>query len=474
MSFSDLLTAIFGTSDPSREQNATIVASLISEDDQKDFSFDTAWGWGSDNFFTIGQSNSLYENPKILINDLYNGTFRAYITDPYGGEWPSSLGVDGTIYLEIAGIETIHQIDGRFIPIDNSTIKLNVNGNIYADCVESIGGTKGVITIGAGLSINGGELYATGGGGGGAYTAGSNISISNNVISLSNQVTLGNDVSTYFQSPRFRGEGTESTFYHAIDYGYAGHNQVDNYEYGKTWNFWDGTDGQSKTYDLNPGSLCLGIRSDCLLNGEKYFLWPSASGTLATQEWISGAFPAPTSVSGTNDGTNWTSITIDNDTYGIPSGDAPSNMVTTDTVQNISGQKTFTNGLVYIHGAQTFTDGKLFLGRGNSNRGYGTEILGHPGNNTGVYLQFTLKNMNTGATAQELKFTPSALVTINNNAVDLGTSSAKWKNLYLAGNISDGTNSVTVANIANKASDYETWTFTLSDNTTVTKKVLLG
>ena len=46
-------------------------------------------------------------------------------------------------------------------------------------------------------------------------------------------------------------------------------------------------------------------------------------------------------VSGTNDGTNWTSLTIDSNTYNIPSGSTPSNMVTINTAQNITGAKTF-------------------------------------------------------------------------------------------------------------------------------------
>lgn len=51
----------------------------------------------------------------------------------------------------------------------------------------------------------------------------------------------------------------------------------------------------------------------------------------------------PAAVSGVNDGTNWTSLTIGSDTYGIGGGSTPSNMVTTDTSQEISGSKTFTS-----------------------------------------------------------------------------------------------------------------------------------
>ena len=42
----------------------------------------------------------------------------------------------------------------------------------------------------------------------------------------------GSDANSYFQSQKFRGQGDASTYSHAIDFGYSGHNQVDFYEYG--------------------------------------------------------------------------------------------------------------------------------------------------------------------------------------------------------------------------------------------------
>ena len=48
----------------------------------------------------------------------------------------------------------------------------------------------------------------------------------------------GNDDNNYFQCRKFRGEGNVNTYYHAIDFGYRGHDQVDFYEYGGIWNFW--------------------------------------------------------------------------------------------------------------------------------------------------------------------------------------------------------------------------------------------
>lgn len=63
------------------------------------------------------------------------------------------------------------------------------------------------------------------------------------------------------------------------------------------------------------------------------------------------------------------------------------------------------------------------------------------------------------------------------NEVSLGASGRQFLNLYLSGVLSDGTNSISVANIAKKSdipSTTETWTFTLEDGSTVTKAVYVG
>ena len=51
----------------------------------------------------------------------------------------------------------------------------------------------------------------------------------------------GTAEANYFQCRKFRGEGDADTYLHAIDFGYASHNQVDFYEYGGIWNFWKNT-----------------------------------------------------------------------------------------------------------------------------------------------------------------------------------------------------------------------------------------
>ena len=47
----------------------------------------------------------------------------------------------------------------------------------------------------------------------------------------------------YFQCRKFRGEGDANSYYHAVDFGYSGHDSVDFYEYNASWNFYQCTTG---------------------------------------------------------------------------------------------------------------------------------------------------------------------------------------------------------------------------------------
>lgn len=63
-------------------------------------------------------------------------------------------------------------------------------------------------------------------------------------------IATGDGEANYFQSRKFRGEGNANTYYHAVDFGYAGHNQVDFHEYGGTWNFYKNTTGAAAGGEL--------------------------------------------------------------------------------------------------------------------------------------------------------------------------------------------------------------------------------
>lgn len=92
------------------------------------------------------------------------------------------------------------------------------------------------------------------------------------------QIETGSDDTNYFQSRKFRGEGDASTYYHAIDFGYANHDQVDFYEYGGLWNFY------KNTSSTKGGTLCGKISS----NG-----WEGSAK-------LTGTPTAPTATNGTN------------------------------------------------------------------------------------------------------------------------------------------------------------------------------
>ena len=70
-------------------------------------------------------------------------------------------------------------------------------------------------------------------------------------------IATGTNETNYFQSKKFRGEGDASTYYHAVDFGYAGHNQVDFHEYGGIWNFYKNTNGTADS-----GQLVASIKPD--------------------------------------------------------------------------------------------------------------------------------------------------------------------------------------------------------------------
>ena len=97
------------------------------------------------------------------------------------------------------------------------------------------------------------------------------------------------------------------------------------------------------------------------------------------------------------------------------------NYVDLTSAQTITGAKTFSSAI-------TTADTLSFTNNGAIKRANSTKMLIESGNITFYEVP-----------------RPSA-----DNIKDLGTSGRKWKDVYLAGSLTDGTNTITVANIANK------------------------
>lgn len=101
------------------------------------------------------------------------------------------------------------------------------------------------------------------------------ITINDTGLFTAPYIATGTDKTHYFQSAKFRGEGNADTYYHAIDFGYNGHNQVDFHEYGGIWNFYENTKGTAAD-----GKLVASIKPDGFhgnLNGN------ATSATTATK-----------------------------------------------------------------------------------------------------------------------------------------------------------------------------------------------
>lgn len=100
------------------------------------------------------------------------------------------------------------------------------------------------------------------------------------------------------------------------------------------------------------------------------------------------------------------------------------------------------SGSTFDLGTSTYTWKDIYL----SGNLYGNTI--YLDNTTSTYITSYNGSLrmssNTGDIISDCYFKPSA-----NNALDLGASGVAWKDLYLAGNLSDGTNSMSVADISN-------------------------
>ncbi len=84
-----------------------------------------------------------------------------------------------------------------------------------------------------------------GGGGSGDYLPLTGGTVTGGITASNFQT--GSGTSNYFQCRKFRGEGDANTYYHAIDFGYSGHDSVDFYEYGPNWNFYKCTTGNKSS-----------------------------------------------------------------------------------------------------------------------------------------------------------------------------------------------------------------------------------
>ena len=92
----------------------------------------------------------------------------------------------------------------------------------------------------------------------------------------------GTGATNYFQCQKFRGEGDANTYYHAVDFGYSGHDSVDFYEYDPNWNFYKCTSGTKSSAVLVGNINGNGWNGGAVLSGTPTAP-TAATGTNTTQ-----------------------------------------------------------------------------------------------------------------------------------------------------------------------------------------------
>ena len=154
----------------------------------------------------------------------------------------------------------------------------------------------------------------------------------------------------------------------------------------------------------------------------------------------------------------------------------PSNYVTTDTQQTISGAKTFTANYTTFNGTSGNTDpiyieadedcGIEFYDSDNA----ATTHLYPTNRSSGTANAVNIALPNTSGTlalASQIPSVPVTDVTVGGTSV-VSSGTAVIPALF-SGNYNDLSNKPTIL-----GSSTETWTFTLSDGTTTTKTIVLG
>lgn len=152
----------------------------------------------------------------------------------------------------------------------------NIITDTYAKKSEVSGVVKSVNNIAPDSNGNV-TITVSGGGGSGDYLPLTGGTVTGGITATNFQTGTG--ATSYFQCRKFRGEGDANSYYHAIDFGYSGHDSVDFYEYDPNWNFYKCLTGTKS------GAVLVGN-----INGNS---WNGGAQ-------LTGAPTAPTAAVGTN------------------------------------------------------------------------------------------------------------------------------------------------------------------------------
>ena len=104
------------------------------------------------------------------------------------------------------------------------------------------------------------------------------------------------------------------------------------------------------------------------------------------------------------------------------------------------------------HFPTTGEEGKIYVAKdtGFTYRWSGSEYIQIGGQDLSNFVTLNTDQTIAGKKTFTGGFITNHIRPSSNSTIDLGSSTYQWKDIYVSGNLSDGTNSVSVANIATK------------------------
>ena len=196
---------------------------------------------------TYGKKTPFVSSENNAILDYIMNNF-----DVLYAQIPSSGGTNITVDSTLSSTST-NPVQNKVIyaALNNKLDKNGVaayaardsSGNIITDTYAKKSEVSGVVKSVNNIApdSNGNVTITVSGGGGGGGGSGDYLPLTGGTVTggiTATNFKTGTGESNYFQCRKFRGEGDANSYYHAIDFGYSGHDSVDFYEYDPNWNFY--------------------------------------------------------------------------------------------------------------------------------------------------------------------------------------------------------------------------------------------
>ena len=231
---------------------------------------------GADGGIVVDTALSATSTNPVQNKVIYNALLNKVGTDIYSGF--ALMGATSTIAWR-QGSQPMGSINATNYTGTAAKATQDGAGNVITETYATKSDISGVVKSvnGTKPDTDGNVVIDVSGGGSGAYLPLTGGTVTGGITAPNFQTGTG--ANNYFQCRKFRGEGNADSYYHAIDFGYSGHDSVDFYEYDPNWNFYKCLTGTKS------GAVLVGN-----INGNG---WNGGAR-------LSGTPTAPTAVAGTN------------------------------------------------------------------------------------------------------------------------------------------------------------------------------